>query len=288
MVNGSSDEQIISTSPAWRQDSPMSRNFLARNLSSGNMALGQIVASGLTLVERGRVHVAGLSLTVKAGEIVGLVGKPGSGKSKCLALIGGVIEPTYGVLRLSETPFSVIQPSAVADTDLTTNGSMSTDDWLAQLRDDDGPPGTALRARIHTVLEDIGWGEPISLRNHDPGPGERSILGLALAIASDSSVILIDEPMKDLAAEHAKRAWKMLRNMSDAGKAVLISVDDSDLNSVDCDRFYLIENGTVTRRGTLRDIHGPLPAEENTGDIDDRPRSNGWDSANSRPKTGAN
>jgi ABC-type multidrug transport system ATPase subunit len=210
----------------------MSRKILPRNLASGNMALGHIIASGLTLVERDRVRVAGLSLTVHAGEIVGLVGEPGSGKSQCLALIGGVIEPTFGVLRLSEEPFRVLQPS--------TAGSMGVDDRLAELG------------------------------------------------AIDSSVILVDEPMRGLAAEHAQRVWKALRNMSEAGKAVLISVDDSDLDSVDCDRLYLIENGVITRRGAIRDIRGPLRTEEETGEVDGGARSRSRDPANSGPRAGAN
>jgi ABC-type multidrug transport system ATPase subunit len=104
----------------------------------------------------------------------------------------------------------------------------------------------------------------------------------------DSSVILIDEPMRGLAAEHAQRVWKTLRNMSEAGKAVLISVDDADLDSVDCDRLYLIENGVITRRGALRDIRGPMRTEEETGEIDGGARSRSRDPANSGPRAGAN
>jgi ABC-type multidrug transport system ATPase subunit len=233
----------------------------AGKLASGNIVLGQIIASGLTLIERDRPRITALSLTVQAGEIVGLVGDPGSGKSRCLALIGGVIEPTFGVLRLCGASLSGTQPGSAVGADVTDSGTMSVDRWLDEIGEHAGLAGEVPRARIRTVLEDAGWSDLISGHGGNHGPGERSVLRLAAALASDSSVILIDEPMKGLTAGRAKLVWKILRDMSDAGKAVLISVDSSDLDSVDCDRVYFIENGLITRRGTLRDIRGPFLAE---------------------------
>lgn len=230
----------------------MMRKTLIKKLASNNPALGQIIASGLTLIERDRVRVAGLSLTVQAGEIVGLVGSPGSGKSLCLALIGGVVEPTFGALRLCGEPIKGIQSSPVVGTNVTASGIMGVD--TDEFHDNTGSRGEVLRTRMRRVLEEVGWDELVPGQDNSHGPDGRSILGLAAALASDSPVILIDEPMKGLTAEHAKRVWKILRNMSDIGKAILISVDHSDLDSVDCDRLYLIENGLITRRGTLRDI----------------------------------
>jgi ABC-2 type transport system ATP-binding protein/sodium transport system ATP-binding protein len=243
--------------------------FLNKKFVSDNITLGRIIACGLTLIERGRVRIAGLSLTVRAGEIVGLVGDPGSGKSRSLALIEGAIEPTFGMLRLCGAPVNGIQSISVIGPDITANGAMSVDRWLDEFYNNEGLYVESLRARIRTVLGDIGWGELISRQDGNRGLAERTVLGLATAIAIDSPVILVDEPMKGLTVVHAKYVWKILRDMSDAGKAVLISVDPSDLGSVDCDRLYLIENGLITRRGSLLDIRGSLPADGKVGGLGD-------------------
>lgn len=232
------------------------RKTLTKKLAPDNIALGQIVASGLTLVERGSVRVAGLSLNVQAGEIVGLVGGPGSGKSRSLALIGGMLEPTFGVVRLCGEPLKAIQSNSVVGTNVTASEIMSAEPWLDELRENAGSPRRARRTRIHRVLEEIGSDELLRGLDQSHGPSVRSILGLAAALASDSPVILIDEPMKGLTAERAKRVWRILRKMRRTGKAVLISVDPADLDSVDCDRLYLMEGGLITRRGTLQDIRG--------------------------------
>lgn len=234
----------------------MMRKTLTKKLASDNIALGQIIASGLTLIERGRVRVAGLSLTVQAGEIVGLVGGPGSGKTLSLALIGGLVEPTFGVVRLCGELFKATQSNSVVGTNITASGIMSVEPWPDELRESTGSHGEARRTRVHRVLEEIGSDELIDGLDQSRGPSVRSVLELAAALASDSPVILIDEPMKGLTADRAKHVWKILRNMSDTGKAILISVDLSDLDSVDCDRLYLMENGLITRRGTLQDIRG--------------------------------
>jgi ABC-type multidrug transport system ATPase subunit len=253
----------------------MMGKHLTNQVVADNIALGQIMASGLTLIEQGRVSIAGLSLTVHAGEIVGLVGDPGSGKSRCLALIGGLVEPTFGVLRLRGASFKGIQSSSVAGMNITANGTMIADKWINEFCDGMGLHGEVVRTRVRAVLEytvleylgleDVGWSELISQRNGRREPCVRSVLGLAAALASDSPVILIDEPTKGLTTELAKRVWKVLRDISDSGKAVLISVDSSDLDSVGCDRLYLIENGVITRRGTLQDIRGSLLSEEMAG-----------------------
>ena len=232
------------------------RKTLNKKLASDNIALGQVIASGLTLIEQGRVRVAGLSLTVQAGEIVGLVGGPGSGKSRSLALIGGMVEPTFGVVRLCGEPVKATQSNSIVGTNAAASGIMNVEPWPDELREGTGSHGEARRTRAHRVLEEVGQYEPIHEPDQSHGPSVRSVLVLAAALASDSPVILIDEPMKGLTAERAKRVWKILRKMSGTGKAILISVDLSDLDSFDCDRLYLIENGLITRRGTLQDIRG--------------------------------
>jgi ABC-type multidrug transport system ATPase subunit len=160
--------------------------------------------------------------------------------------------------------------------------------WRDELRDHAGSPGEETRTRIRSVLENVGWSELLSRQDDNRGPAVRSVLGLAAALANNSPVILIDEPMKGLTTGHAERVWKILRDTSRAGKAVLISVDRSDLDRVDCDRLYLIENGLITRWGTVRDIRGPFLAEGKAGDVDgSNPRSGDWGQASSRPETGA-
>jgi ABC-type multidrug transport system ATPase subunit len=264
----------------------------AKELAPGNLALGQIIVSGLTLIERDLLRITALSLTVQAGEIVGLVGDPGSGKSRCLALIGGAIEPTFGVLRLCGAPSSGAQLGAVGTnigavgTNITASRTINPDRWLDELSDNAGSPGEATRTRIRSVLEYVGWSELLSRQDDYHGPAGRSVLGLAAALANDSPVILIDEPMKGLTTGHAERVWKILRDTSEAGKAVLISVDRSDLDRVDCDRLYLIENGLITRRGTVRDIREPFLTEGKAGGVDGSPRCSDRDQANGRPETG--
>jgi ABC-type multidrug transport system ATPase subunit len=247
-------------------------NHPANKLASDNQALGQIIVSGLTLVERDLIRITALSLTVQAGEIVGLVGDPGSGKSRCLALIGGVIEPTFGVLRLCGEPsrgaqLGTVGTNTAIGTNITASRTMNTDRWLDELSDHVGLPDAA-QTRIRSVLEYVGWSELLSRQDESHGPAGRSVLGLAAALANDSPVIVIDEPMKGLTTGHAEKVWKILRDMSEAGKAVLISVDRSDLDRVDCDRLYLIENGLITRRGTARDIREAFLAEGRAGSED--------------------
>lgn len=185
--------------------------------------LPRLVASGLVRMDAGICRVRGISLTVGAGEVVGLVGRRGAGKSSCLSLLAGAGEPTFGVLRICGT---IARDGATARAFVGTN--LLTD-----------------RADTH-----------VSERLSRPagGAGEQRVRSILAAAAGCPPVVILDEPTSGLSAEQAGRVTRFIHGLRTAGKAVLISLDNADLGTVGCDRLYLIEDGTIVARGTLAEL----------------------------------
>jgi ABC-2 type transport system ATP-binding protein len=218
---------------------------------------GLIVASGLTLVGEGNSTISGLSLTVRAGEIVGLVGDPDSGTLKCLDLIAGRIMPTYGILKLCGMTVRNEPRRPSVGTNLTSppvSDTVSGAGWLERLAHQARGYSTVSQDRVGRLLSCLGLGARAGVPLDQYDPEERSLLALAGATVAEPPVVIAHEPLSSLTDERAATVRKLLRRISAAGAAVLISIDPADLERADCDRFYVLKHGRIAARGTIEEV----------------------------------
>ena len=198
-----------------------------------------------------------INLHVAAGEVVGLLGANGAGKSTFMRLVLGLLRPSGGWVEIFGTPPSrttrrrvgyVPQGLGLYD-DLTvaenlnfsarayrmsSAGSARASDSL------DADPG--LRAEAHTLVRDL----PLGLRRR---------LAFTAALAHNPSLLVLDEPTSGVDPLARSRLWETIRAAADRGTGALVSTHYME-EVEHCDRIVVLSAGRVIISGTVPDIIG--------------------------------
>jgi branched-chain amino acid transport system permease protein len=197
------------------------------------------VALGAVVVEV--VHVAryfggvraleDVSLTIREGEIVGLVGPNGSGKTTLVSMLSGTLRPTRGTIRVAGRDLAGLPPHKVAHVGISRTyqipkpfASMTVRDNVAMaLMFGRSPRPLAVARRDATEpLETVGLGRladahPASLNLH-----QRQLLEIARALAADPKVLLLDEALAGLNPAEIDNAVEVIRRVHEGGVSIVI------------------------------------------------------------------
>lgn len=207
--------------------------------------------------------LAGVDLTLRAGDFVGVVGPSGAGKTTLLRLALGTLRPTAGRverargLRVGYVPqletVSWSFPVTVAECVLMVR----SDRWL--------PWATrAERRAVTEVLDRLGIAHLADRHIRELSGGQQQRMFLARALLRDPQLLLLDEPTSgvDVATRH--EMLHLLGHLHDDGMTILLTTHD--LNGVAAHVPDLVAmNGTVLRRGAPADVMTPTVLEQTFG-----------------------
>ncbi len=206
--------------------------------------------------------VHGISLHVCAGEIVGLLGANGAGKSSLLKSVVGLLPPSQGEIRLDGRPIRgeaawrsvshamvLVPEGKMIFADLTVRenlliGGYRNPDRALQLEIvfDRFP---LLRQRANQ------WGGTLS-------GGEQQMLALGRALMARPKILLLDEPSLGLAPLMVKEVFGEILKMKDQGLTVLLVEQNVAATLQVADRAYVMETGDIILEGPAEDLmHNP-------------------------------
>ncbi|MBU0736989.1 MAG: dipeptide/oligopeptide/nickel ABC transporter permease/ATP-binding protein [Alphaproteobacteria bacterium] len=220
--------------------------------------------------------VRGVSLHVKRGECLGLIGESGSGKSvTALSVMGLVASPpgiiqsgaiyvgNEDVLAMPQTRLISLRGSRVAyvfQDPLTTLHPMypvgrQVEEAIAAHQS----LGTReRRERAIALLEKVGIPEARERAKHYPhqlSGGQRQRIGIAMALANDPDVIIADEPTTALDVTVQARILELLRDLQrERGMALLFITHDFGVVSEICDRVAVMKDGQIVETGETRAV----------------------------------
>ncbi|MEE1928553.1 ATP-binding cassette domain-containing protein [Streptomyces sp. TRM 70351] len=227
----------------------------------GGEAVGAL--SGAS-VRRGRATVLHrVSLTVRRGETVALMGRNGSGKSTLLRTLVGMHEPSRGSADVGGRAPHRTKPRALLrrvglvpqdPRDLLGAPTVAAECAAAD-RDAAAAPGTC-RALVGELLPGIADGT----HPRDLSEGQRLVLALAVVLAAAPPLLLLDEPTRglDYAAKH--RLTAVLRGLAGRGHAVVLATHDVELAAELADRVVVLAQGEVVADGPTPDVVVSSPA----------------------------
>jgi ABC-2 type transport system ATP-binding protein len=193
-----------------------------------------------------------VSLSVAAGEIVGLLGANGAGKSTLLRTAAGLQPPDAGTVTVDridlwQTPLEAKRRLGYAAEEPRFYEELSADEYLAFLAAVRGLDPAAARARAAELFERLGLGarsrEPVSRFSH----GMRKKLSFVAAVLHRPPVLLCDEALEGFDAGGALAAKTELRALADAGSAVLFSSHVTETIERLCDRVAMLRDGRLAR-----------------------------------------
>ncbi|RZN35224.1 ABC transporter ATP-binding protein [Bradyrhizobium sp. Leo121] len=204
----------------------------------------------------GVTALRGISLQVKAGQLVALIGANGAGKSTTLRAISGLVPLRSGQMLFDGKDMTAARPPRVLASGIAhcpegrrVFPHMTVEENLdmgAYLRND--PSGIAAdRDRIFTEFPRLA-----ERRRQAAGTlsgGEQQMLAIGRALMSRPRLIMFDEPSLGLAPNIVERTFAIIRGIRDAGTTVLLVEQNAFAALEMCDQAYLIESGRIVLSG---------------------------------------
>jgi ABC-2 type transport system ATP-binding protein len=209
------------------------------------------------------IALDGVSMAVAPGEIVGLVGRNGAGKTTTMRAVMGILHTDSGQVRWDGQP--------VGERERLRFGYMPEERGLY-------PQMPLLRqvsyfARLHGLeadaadraarewLERLGLGARLDDKLIALSHGNQQRVQLAVALAHDPELMVLDEPFAGLDPEAVDSLSEVMVNQGSRGTSVLFSSHQLELVERICKRVVIVEAGKVIADGTLEELRQRLPAQ---------------------------
>ena len=245
-----SPAMVITPSPRVIEPAPVS--FDASNVS--------LSADGVSKRFGGVAALKDVSLRVRGGEIVGLIGANGAGKSTFISCITGFEEPDSGTVRIGNTAITSWSPDARARAGLQRTFQFPTLVSELSVRDNIvvGVEGLLGRERAQVaadhVLERVGLEKAADATVEKLSFGNRKIVDLSRLLASESRILLLDEPAAGVAPEMLPILATILDLMRREGRVLLVVEHNMAFTLPLCDRVVVLDRGSVIAEGSPEDI----------------------------------
>ncbi len=207
----------------------------------------------------------GVSLEVRAGQVMALIGENGAGKSTLMKILSGAHYPDEGSIQLDGRPFRPSGPHAARlagvsmiyqELNLAPDLNVLDNIMLGQERHVGGwLLGGEQRRRVREVLDLLGHAE---LQPETPvgplSPGAKQLVEIARALVMDAQVIVFDEPTSSLTAEDTRRLFEVIRKLRRQGRGIVyISHYLEEIREI-CDSFTVLRDGQVVGGGALAGV----------------------------------
>lgn len=218
-----------------------------------------IQATGLAKRYGRAVAVGGVDFEIEKGEIFGLLGPNGSGKTTTILLLLGLTEPTAGSVRVLgfdplRQPLEVKRrvgylPDTVGFYDtLTARENLAYTARLAGLRAAEAGP------RIEEALGYVRLTDVADRRVGTFSHGMRQRLGLAEVLAKRAEIAILDEPTSGLDPQSTQELLELIVKLSGEGMTIVLSSHMLEMVETICHRVALFNRGRIGLAGTVRDL----------------------------------
>ena len=233
-------------------------------------------ASGIGKYFSGVPALAGVSIAVRPGQVVGLAGHNGAGKSTLLKVLSGVYRPDEGAIFLNGEPIELSSPRAALARGIATvhqelsllpNLSVTQNVFLAQERTRAGIlQRESMRLEAQAMVDRFGLDIDVTRPVGDYPVATRQLLELAIATHRSAQYLLLDEPTTSLEADQVDQLLATVRNLAAEHGVGIILIDHKldELYAV-ADHLVALVDGrvridgpaqTVSREAMVRSIAG--------------------------------
>ncbi len=206
----------------------------------------------------------GISMSVRRGELLGIVGASGSGKSTLLNIIGTLDRPTVGRAYIEGTAVDDLGDAALAGMRAARIGFVFQQFHLLETATAASNVATGLlyqgvarkrRYRLATeALEHVGLGHRIDQKASKLSGGERQRVAIARAIVANPAIVLADEPTGNLDSSTSNAIVELLRDLNADGTTIAVITHDHEVAATLPRRITLCDGRIIaddTRAPTL-------------------------------------
>jgi ABC-2 type transport system ATP-binding protein len=223
------------------------------------MSAPVIEAKGLTKRYGRAVAVKGVDLAVNEGEVFGLLGPNGSGKTTTILMMLGLTEPTGGRVTIAgldplREPLEVKRHVGYLPDSVGFYDQMTARENLAYSARLMGLPSKEATKRIDRALVRVGLDHVANKRTNTFSHGMRQRLGVAELLVKQAQVMILDEPTNGLDPQATQDLLKLIADLRRDGMTIVLSSHLLGLVQSICDRVALFRNGRVGLVGRVDDL----------------------------------
>ncbi|MFW5719719.1 MAG: ABC transporter ATP-binding protein [Candidatus Dojkabacteria bacterium] len=197
-----------------------------------------------------------LSLDIEPGQIFGILGSNGAGKSTTVKAIVGSVIPTSGIVEvMSKNPskdrsevsklIGYMPQNASLYTDLTALENIKFFADLHQVKN--------AKEKSIEVLHTLGLEERIHSTVGNFSGGMKTRVSLACTLVYEPEILLLDEPTAGLDPALKQKLWKMFQQIADSGRTVIITTHLME-EAMLCSQLAIIHNGKIVSKGTPQEL----------------------------------
>jgi ribose transport system ATP-binding protein len=209
-----------------------------------------------------------VSLSVSAGEVIGLIGENGAGKSTLMKILGGVIAPNAGTIRIDNierNSFTVAEALTAGiafvhqELNLFENLDVAANVFIGREPLFGGPLRLVNRRKLHAevqpLLDRLGVDFNPDTRVAEMSIAQRQLLEIVKALSLKSRLVIMDEPTSSLTLAETERLMRVITDLSDSGVAIIFI--SHRLNEVEqcADRVVVLRDGRFVGELTRVEIN---------------------------------
>lgn len=202
--------------------------------------------------------VDGISLEIDRGEVVGLLGHNGAGKTTVMKLLTGYLEPSSGSVRIGGLEVASARGAAqrligYLPENAPLYPELAVQTYLQMMAALRGVPDGRIDEAVVQAARDTALEDRLGAPIHTLSKGYRQRVGLAQAIVHGPEVLVLDEPTNGLDPAQIQSIRELIRRLAARTTIILSTHILQEIEAV-CDRVVVMIQGRIAADGTLRDL----------------------------------
>ena len=199
----------------------------------------------------------GVNLSLRGGELTLLMGPSGSGKSTLLSILGCMLTPTEGTVRLLGDSIAGKGPEDLAKLRRENIGfvfqsyhlfpTLTATDNVRLALDVRGETGKAAKTKSHEALTRVGLSHKTASYPRELSGGEQQRVAIARALVNDPAIILADEPTGNLDSQSGAEIMRLLLGLNEERGITIIFVTHDPVISAQTQRVIRLRDGLIER-----------------------------------------
>lgn len=225
-----------------------------------------LLATGLVKQFAGRRVVDGVDLRCQPGQVLGLLGANGAGKTTALRMCYGFLQPDAGEIRVAgidrrADPEAAARQVGVCTQDDTFDNDFTVRGNLEQMGRYFRPSPTAMKARITALLERFGLDRYANARPEVLSGGYRRRLMMARALIHAPKLLFLDEPTTGLDPQARLAVWELIDTLRREGLGIVLTTHYMDEAERLSDDLLVMREGRVVAAGQPQTVLGDWVGE---------------------------